>query len=167
MRRSQFNLMRKNISKSKYAQVAEEEFARYLMALEAKDIRVGNEALSNLKKILNLSIDEVILNENLLEDLFYIGEIDYNGKTFCFTGVFEYGERKVCESAITDKGGKIAKRVTRDLDYLIVGSDFSPSWKQTGYGNKIERALEIKQDGGTGAKPLIIHESKWIQSFNK
>ena len=46
-------------------------------------------------------------------------EISFEGKTFCFTGGFRYGEgdRNKCEAALRARGGFCCSTVIRDLDY--------------------------------------------------
>lgn len=139
-------------------EVAEEEFEKYLGALESRDIVKGNDAIKSFRSLLDSACNEINLKK-----IWDNPEIEYQGKTFCFTGVFDYGSRKKCETVVTEKDGIIGK-VNLGLDYLIVGSDTSKSWAHQNYGRKIERALEIKHQRGD--RPYIVHESDWIKSLS-
>lgn len=124
------------LSKEEIIELATQEFNKYLQAIEKKDIASGIDACTNLRTLLDAAINEISF-----EDIFYRGEIEYENNSFCFTGKFTYGERNICEAAVIAKGGAIEKSVTKKLNYLIVGSNFSPDWKHQNYGRKIQKAL--------------------------
>lgn len=86
--------------------------------------------------------------------------ITIESSIFCFTGQFLYGTRKACESAITKRGGDIAKSVTRSLDYLVIGTMSTRSWVNTSHGRKIEKAVDYKKKG---IPILIASEEQWVQ----
>jgi NAD-dependent DNA ligase len=142
--------------------VALSEVMKYLTALNDKDITLGLESLQNLRKIMDAEI-----SESSLDELFYTGEIEYFNRSFCFTGIFDFGDRSTCETAVTKQGGQVKKSVIVRLDYLVVGNEVSPDWYNHNYGRKIEKALDIKSGAGNNAKPFIIHESHWIKSFKQ
>jgi|SRR3569832_1411124 len=78
---------------------------------------------------------------------------------FCFTGTFAFGPRSECENAVITRGGQ-AGSLTMHTNYLVIGVYATGSWKHSSWGNKIERALEIKA-GGT---PIaIVGEQHWLQ----
>lgn len=77
--------------------------------------------------------------------------------TFCFTGQFIYGTRSACEQAISDRGGNIAA-VSKKLDYLVIGSMSSRDWKNSSFGTKIEKAMNLKQGG---SELSIVTEAQW------
>jgi NAD-dependent DNA ligase len=65
------------------------------------------------------------------------------GHVFIFTGKFEIGSREACQNAIIARGGRAPdqKRVSRNVDYLVIGTMGSTAWKKVAYGTKIEDAL--------------------------
>lgn len=75
--------------------------------------------------------------------------IEFDGRTFCITGKLASGPRKRCEDAIRQKGGTPQSSVTRKLDYLVIGTLASRDWAQSTHGTKIEKAMEIREKGGT------------------
>lgn len=88
--------------------------------------------------------------------------VAFEGRSFCFTGVFVYGEgdREQCKAAVRARGGYCHERPTHDLNYLVVGSFAQPDWAHQTYGRKIENALELKRVG-TNCK--IISEEHWTR----
>jgi NAD-dependent DNA ligase len=86
--------------------------------------------------------------------------IHFQDAVFCLTGKFLYGPRRRCEDAITSRGGRIIDNITRDLDYLVIGTLSSRDWAQSSHGRKIEKAVEQKRQGQT---LLILAEERWSQ----
>lgn len=89
-----------------------------------------------------------------------VGEIIFEGRRFCFTGKFAFGTRKRCEEAVIARGGFADGDVTKALDYLVLGCGVSKDWKHESYGRKIERAQQLREDGGR--KPVIVAEEHWV-----
>lgn len=85
-------------------------------------------------------------------------EIIFENSVFCFTGKFAYGPRKECQATVIERGGKIAKGVTKKLDYLVVGFFGSDTWAHTPYGRKIEKAVDYREKFGGLS---IINEDHW------
>jgi len=85
--------------------------------------------------------------------------MDCARRNFCFTGTFAFGSRGECEKAVVDRGGK-AGSLTMKTDYLVIGIYATGSWKHSCYGNKIERAFELR---GQGAPVAIVGEQHWRQ----
>lgn len=79
-------------------------------------------------------------------------------RKFCFTGTFAFGSRGECELAVADRGGA-AGSLTKTTDYLVIGVYATGSWKHSSFGNKIERALEMKAHG---APLAIVGEQHWL-----
>lgn len=77
-------------------------------------------------------------------------EIEFEGKRFCFTGTFEYGNRKEYEQATKREGGSVGD-LTEKTDYLVVGMYFARS-------RKIMRGKVLRHKHG---KPAIIREEDW------
>ena len=88
--------------------------------------------------------------------------VEFNGKNFLFTGKFSYGTRKACQVAAIERGGYAPsqKHTSREIDYLVIGSEGSKDWKKGSYGNKIESAILIRREHGT---PAIISEEQWVK----
>jgi len=87
-----------------------------------------------------------------------IPAITFVGRIFCLTGLFLFGSREECAQAILQRGGRVSPRVTRKLDYLVVGDEASPAWIGGAYGRKIEEAMKLRKTTG---KPCIVPESLW------
>ena len=92
-------------------------------------------------------------------------EVVFDGKTFVFTGKFEYGERRECQTATRERGGVSDGKGTvgQFTDYLVIGSAGSPNWSSGKYGRKIEKAIVLRRDLGC---PAIISEEHWVASLD-
>ena len=82
-------------------------------------------------------------------------------RSFCFTGTFNYGIRKECRNAVTEKGGSIGN-ITKKLNYLVIGEYATQSWLHSSFGNKVIKAVGYRDDG-TGL--AIISEDHWAESM--
>ncbi len=91
-------------------------------------------------------------------------EIIFQGRSFCFTGVFDFadGDRNQCESETKLRGGFCYERPNRALNYLVVGNYAEPSWGHGSFGRKIMAVLDFKS---SGAKCQIISEELWSKSL--
>lgn len=83
--------------------------------------------------------------------------IKFDGRNFCFTGTFAIGRRRVCEAMTAERGGNVSS-VNQKLDYLVIGTYVTDSWKHSSYGLKIERAAELRAKNGA---PFIVSEEHW------
>jgi len=83
--------------------------------------------------------------------------LSFVGRSYCFTGIFNYGSRKVCEATIADRGGR-AGSLTQSTEILVIGLYATESWKHSSFGNKILRACEWR-DAGTPVS--IVTEEHW------
>ena len=90
--------------------------------------------------------------------------ISFYGRTFLFTGTFASGTRAQCKSILTEAGGDYVPRVTRKLDYLVIGGYATTSWKHETFGRKIELAMRYREDRGS---PAIISEDHWVQAITE
>lgn len=89
-----------------------------------------------------------------------IDALVHSGRTFCFTGTLSLGPRAEAERLISNRGGRVIKSVTRDLNVLVVGAIASRDWRFSAHGRKIEKALKYQ----TAGLPLvIINERTWKQ----
>lgn len=80
-------------------------------------------------------------------------------RSFCFTGVFDFGTRAECQSAIQQLGGVISNGVTKKLHYLVIGNVGSEVWKHTSFGLKIAKAVDYRENG---APLVIVSEGHWV-----
>lgn len=87
-----------------------------------------------------------------------VPNIVFADKSFLFTGTCAFGTRKQCQAAVESLGGIVASSVTRDLDYLILGTYVTESWAHESFGRKIEKAMEYR---GRGLPLFIITEDHW------
>ena len=88
--------------------------------------------------------------------------IVYEGMAFCFTGKFDTGSRSDCKNEVRERGGKTAGSVSRDVDYLVVGTKGSAVWKRGNHGGKIVQAINIRRET---SRPAIVSEDAWRQSL--
>lgn len=75
---------------------------------------------------------------------------------FCITGESSRASRSEMEQIVTEHGGRITKSVSGKTDYLVIGDKGSDAWAFACYGRKVEKALEIRKNGG---KVIIVKES--------
>lgn len=86
-------------------------------------------------------------------------DLDFTGRTYCFTGTFTYGKRGDCERAVTERGASCGGLSLR-TNYLIVGVYATESWKHSSMGNKILKACEWRDEG----VPIsIVSEEHWTK----
>jgi len=90
-------------------------------------------------------------------------EVIFEGNTFCLTGPFLFGSRIACEAATEAVGGICVGSVTKKTRYLVIGdAGASKSWKQASYGQKIDSAMKLKEQG----HPIrLITEGSWGASL--
>ncbi|MBS3647049.1 BRCT domain-containing protein [Pseudaminobacter sp. 19-2017] len=85
--------------------------------------------------------------------------LTFADKFYCFTGTFTYGQRKHCEQAVADRGGR-AGGLSQKVDFLVIGAYATESWKHSAFGNKILQACEWRERG----LPIrIVSEQHWVR----
>lgn len=88
--------------------------------------------------------------------------IIFNQRIFCFTGKFSFGSRADC-AKITEKMGAVTcDTLTKEVNYLVVGTHISPDWVYESLGHKIAKAMQLK------AKKhpiMIVTEKHWNNAF--
>lgn len=86
-------------------------------------------------------------------------KLSFNGQTYCFTGVFNFGKRRDCEEAVVQRGasaGGLSKKTT----VLVIGVYATDSWKHSSFGNKILTACELRDSG----HPIsLVSEEHWVK----
>lgn len=91
-------------------------------------------------------------------------EIVFADKTFVLTGIFDFGTREECSAVIQRLGGVVNPRITQKLDYLIIGNVANEEWRFAGFGNKIMKACEYRDNGFPLA---IVSEKRWTKSISR
>lgn len=85
-------------------------------------------------------------------------DVEFSGRGFVVTGLFEYGPRSRVFGAISERGGVPKKSVSRQVHYVVVGNLGSRDWLHSSYGTKIQQAVDLR----AGGFPLhIIDEAHW------
>ncbi|MER9593190.1 BRCT domain-containing protein [Mesorhizobium australicum] len=83
--------------------------------------------------------------------------LTFAGRLYCFTGTFNYGQRKFCEQAVVDRGG-LTGGLTQKTNVLVIGAYATESWKHSSFGDKIVKATGWRDHG----VPIsIVSESHW------
>lgn len=90
--------------------------------------------------------------------------LQFADRSFCFTGVFEFGTRADCHEAVERQGGMPAKGITKKLHYLVIGNIGSEAWRHTSFGTKIAKAVEYRE---AGVPIAIISETHWTQHLQR
>ena len=84
------------------------------------------------------------------------------GKTFCLTGDFDYGDKGEVGESIESRGGVILGNVTKKCDYVVLGARGSDRWSYGNYGSKVKKALEL-QDGGHHIQIVKETDLPWLK----
>jgi len=71
----------------------------------------------------------------------------FEGSTFCLTGDFVSGDRDSVDTMLKCQGAITQSNVSKDVDYLVIGTMASRNWMYTSHGRKIEKALLLKRQG--------------------
>jgi hypothetical protein len=90
------------------------------------------------------------------------GPVSMSGHTFCFTGQAKTAARAVLHGMVSERGGIPVDRVSRSLDYLVIGGLSNPAWMYAAYGRKIETVIENRK---VGATTLIIRERDFLAAL--
>ena len=106
--------------------------------------------------------DEVIKTEyGFLDDP--APEVIFKDKTFILTGIFTIGERNKVAKMILERGGMTAKRVTCNVDYVVLGEVASSAYSHGNYGTKLDEAIELKKHGAN----ISINKRKSLYKIYK
>lgn len=88
--------------------------------------------------------------------------IYFKHMTYCFTGRFIYGTRASCERIVLSLGAMPVDRVTKKLNYLVIGSLIEPTWLHTSFGLKVQNAVKHRDNG---SDICIISEKQWTKAL--
>jgi NAD-dependent DNA ligase len=83
-------------------------------------------------------------------------DIEFEGQEFAITGSSDRMKRSEFEKKIAALGGVPHPRVTKDLDYLVIGAAGNLCWAYACYGRKVEMAMKLRREG---SQLMIIHEN--------
>jgi NAD-dependent DNA ligase len=83
-------------------------------------------------------------------------DITFDGKIFTLTGASVRATRKEIIDKITAKGGSFSTNVTKETEFLVIGSAGNPCWAFSCYGRKVEKAVQHRK---LGVPIVIVHES--------
>lgn len=93
------------------------------------------------------------LGDPVNNDIFTFNpKVVFNGKNFVITGQFLDDSRETTITQIEELGGIIQNRVTKETNYVVVGSLGSESWKHGNFGLKIRDAIKYQKEN----KPIQI-----------
>lgn len=85
--------------------------------------------------------------------------LTFTGYRYCFTGTFNFGRRKDCEFEVEARGGASGS-LTQKTNVLVIGMYATESWKHSSFGNKILKAVDMREDG----VPIsIVSEDHWAR----
>jgi NAD-dependent DNA ligase len=84
--------------------------------------------------------------------------LTFQDRLYCFTGTFNFGQRKHCAAEVIVRGGSCGG-ITKQTDFLVIGAYATESWKHSSFGNKILRAVELK---ASGVPISIVSEEHWV-----
>jgi hypothetical protein len=87
--------------------------------------------------------------------------ITFPGSIFCFTGASPNHSRKEFHEIVEDLKGFASKTVTKDINYLVIGSGGNPCWAYACYGRKVEQAIDLRKKGH---KLLLVHENDFLDA---
>ncbi|ACS80199.1 BRCT domain-containing protein [Maridesulfovibrio salexigens] len=84
--------------------------------------------------------------------------MEFEERNFVVTGKFATGVRKKVVEMVTNRGGEVKKTVSKKVHYLVIGDLSSPNWKHSSYGRKIEKAIDLRDQG---SEIYIVSEEHW------
>ncbi len=87
----------------------------------------------------------------------------FEQNVFVLTGEFLWGTRKECFREIEKRGGLPKDSVTKETNYLVIGTMSSPAWIVSNFGRKIQKAAEMVESGN--AEISIIREVDWSMAL--
>ncbi len=85
--------------------------------------------------------------------------LTFEAMRYCFTGTFQYGQRKHCEEAVVARGG-FCGPIAKKTNVLVIGAYVTDSWKHSSFGNKILQACEWRQ---SDVPIAIVCEEHWVR----
>jgi NAD-dependent DNA ligase len=119
--------------------------------------------MQTLQQLIGGTVEEIAALPQITKLAFDdVPEIRFSGANFCLTGDFVFAPREVCTREIESRGGIVKNSVSKKLNYVVIGGLGSSEWKHGSFGTKIERAMQLKQEG---AALFIVHEDHWVRAL--
>jgi len=94
-----------------------------------------------------------------VDGLFEATQVTIPDRRFCFTGKARTGKRADLQAKVEEMGGIVAKSISCDLDYLVIGALSQPAWIYATYGRKVEQVLANRHH--RGAQTKIVSEAQF------
>lgn len=85
---------------------------------------------------------------------------DVRDSKICFTGDFLFGTRNACVKLMDRLGVECSDSVSKKVNVLVIGTKVSPDWVHTNFGRKIQKAVELQDQGHC---IHIISERRWLE----
>ena len=89
--------------------------------------------------------------------------VEFEGRVFCLTGKFVSGKRSDLQAAVEIAGGICKSSPSRTTDFLVIGEIGSRDWIHSTHGRKIEKAVTLRDEQGTGIS--IVSEQAWADAL--
>lgn len=140
--------------------LTEDELFRLKEWVSNNEDLTGNYPYDVITNSINAVLEDGVIKQSELEHLLEIlkeqldpienmcchnSNIDFSDKCVCLSGDFSYGSKSEYAEKISACGAIIVNNVTKKTDILIVGSEGSDKWSCGNYGNKVKKALEMKE----------------------
>ena len=87
------------------------------------------------------------------------------GNIFVFTGTCVFGTRTMMHDATIRAGGTVERNITKQTNFVVLGTYVTPAWAHQSFGRKIEKAMEYRDRKGTGLQ--IVHEEDWMHALKR
>ena len=120
-----------------------------------------SDLLETLKQLTGNRFEETGAADGGVAEVFSdtVVEFAHTGNSMCFTGKFVCGTRSAVENTATRLGAIISQSVGKNLNALVVGTLASRDWRFTSHGRKIEKVIELRQNGNN---IVILSERQWL-----
>lgn len=138
-------------------------YARTLEIQQEQRTRAAG-AKSRLKYIEAVVARRITITTAIYENLLIDEDptVKFKGRRFLFTGKLAMGTRSAAETAVTARGGLLAKSkaVSSDVDYLVLGS---VKWEEQQSGNKLTAAVVRRLKGLPN--PILLQEEDFVAAL--
>lgn len=126
-----------------------------LVTAVMSDGKIDEEEQATLQQLfadfVQIEDDKTITNPLMLEEQKLTGicavcpEVEFRGSIFCFTGASSRYKRKDLVEIVEMYGGNFSKNLTKEVNYLVIGTDGNPCWAYACYGRKVEQAVALRK----------------------
>ena len=87
--------------------------------------------------------------------------IVFKDRLFCFTGRSSRVSRAEMAALIAKLGGRFTNTISKEVDFLVVGSDGSMHWTYACFGRKVEEAIDLQK---MGEAILLVQEAEFWEA---